>query len=255
MQYSAMTSANAKIYLERLRAGDEIDVGKFIESRGQGSQYPENLIITLHEKLISLKESLKGERYEAEASAIVHKELQASPQVFSDPDFWTWMSVKHFYHLIEWRHPANKEGKFNLKNFGVGGISDNFLYRMWVRADIALDEKHESGDPYFYAKKDGGQDFYVSFIVRRRYANIRNVGQAFIKFYFETYKDIATKKLLTKADGNQQLYRLLGKSIQRLGANILFECMNFDQACNIIKQEAEKLIEQSKILEQAITND
>ena len=233
MRYFSMTAYKAQDFIESIRREESVDVNNFVDSKGCGENYPNESIDLLKNLLNKLKEKVSDETFEAHASEIVHKNLFFDSQAFSDPDFWIWLSVDKFYDLIKWRHPESKEGKFNLKNFGIGSTSDNFLYRMWARADIAYDETEKTQDPYYLARKEG-QDFYLSFIVRRRYANIRTVAQAFIRFYFVTHSEIAKKKISIDSNQPQQLYRLLGKSIQRLGANILFECMDFDQISNII---------------------
>jgi hypothetical protein len=245
-----MTPTNANIFvtnelIEDLLIKQEFDIQNFITERGSGKPYPEDCIKDLVSQLEKLKNKLAGEKFEAAATELVHKTLLFDQQAFSDPGFWRWMTISYFYNLTIWRHPSSPKedgtSNFNVKNFGIGATTENFLYRIWVRADVAKDDKLD--DPYFLAKKEG-YDIFMSFIVRRKFANVSNVAKAFLSFCFDTDSERSSKKL--NIDGKTQtLYRFLGKSIQRLGANIFFECMDYDQIKQIITNEADKLIQQS----------
>ena len=249
-----MSATNAEIYVRNsLNLSEDpsiepLNIDDFVTFAGSGKSYPEESIKDLVSQLDQLKNQFSGEKFEAKATELVHKALLFDQQIFSDPSFWRWLTIKHFYNLTIWRHPLTKKkdgtlAKFNVKNFGIGATSENFLYRMWIRADVAKDET--LSDPYFLSKKEG-YDIFMSFIVRRKFANVSNVSKAFLTFCFDSDVERSSKKI--EIDGKSQaLYRFLGKAIQRLGANIFFECMEYSQIKNIITNEADKLVKQSSI--------
>ena len=70
-------------------------------------------------------------RFDSAASRIVHQSMLLHPAL-ADAEFWIWLTVTHFKTLIQWRYGEGAD----LKNYGIGGSTENFLYRLWLRGDI-----------------------------------------------------------------------------------------------------------------------
>jgi hypothetical protein len=140
------------------------------------------------------------------------------------------LAVTHFGDLIEWRY-GNKEGGSDLKNYGIGAPIENFLYRLWLRAEIAYD--HGAPDPYHLVGL-GDVDFWRSHIFRQSYSCARQFARALVKFQFPgAPEDRARLKI--------KQIRELAKRLSAARTNLLVEIMDPDRAARFIEGEWSKL--------------
>src|SRR6185312_5879467 len=107
-----------------------------------------------------------------------------------DADFWLWLSIAHFGEIVEWRY-GNPEHGTTIANYGIGTRSENLLYRLWLRADLVLDE--QSKDKYHLCRR-GQIDFYRSHLFRQGYANVKNFARALLRFQYP-HSDAAAPNL------------------------------------------------------------
>ena len=117
---------------------------------------------------------LTDKEFEIAAGIVLHRRLPSHPAL-ADPEFWTWFAIQGL-DLIEWRY-----GGLHPKNFGIGSSRENFMYRLWLRADVGYDATEE--DAYARARF-GDIDFWRSHIFRQSYADARSFARAFIEFQF-----------------------------------------------------------------------
>lgn len=134
--------------------------------------------------------------------------------------------VQYYGHVNE---PASKDT--GLPNYGIGARSENLLYRLWLRADLVLDE--QSGDRYHLAKR-GQIDFYRSHLFRQGYANARNFARALLRFQYPS-DDAAAPRL--KVDDIRELV----KRLRRLRANLFLEILDEKECRKVIEDEAGRL--------------
>ena len=91
------------------------------------------------------------DRIEGRLSELLHKGLKASrmpDDALDDKDFWQYLVMKYFWWLVVWRHHTAQPEKY--KQFKEGGKYLRYLNhekhevsvlaRMYIRADLALDE-------------------------------------------------------------------------------------------------------------------
>jgi hypothetical protein len=170
---------------------------------------------------------VKGGAFEAAAGPAIHAILPQEHPALADPEFWVWLTLTHGIDVVDWRYP----GKRNLKNFGVGGAGENFLYRLWLRAEIV----HCPGakDEYELARV-GDIDFWRSHIFRQGYGEVRPFASALVEFQFPATK--GRKARLKIAD-----IRTLAKQLKRARSNLMFEVMSESRAAKFIESEWERL--------------
>lgn len=174
-----------------------------------------------------------GRRFEALAAVAVHKAMPPHHPAYSDSGFWIWLSVTHFGDLIEWRY-GDKDGGSDLKNYGIAAPIENFLYRLWLRAEIAYDDRTPD-DPYHLVGL-GDVDFWRSHVFRQSYSCARQFARALVKFQFPGGPD-------DKARLKIKQIRELAKRLSAARTNLLVEIMDPDRAFRFIEGEWSKLAE------------
>ena len=174
---------------------------------------------------------VKGGAFESMAAPAIHALLPADHPALADPEFWVWLTLTHCLHIVDWRYP----GKRNLKNFGVGGAGENFLYRLWLRAEIAYSPGAK--DEYELSRV-GDVDFWRSHIFRQGYGEVRAFARALVEFQFPAKKG-------RKAHLRIDEIRLLAKRLKRARTNLMFEIMSESRAAQFIESEWERLATES----------
>lgn len=235
MRYPTMTAGDANLYLAARRGGVTMDGESLVKVKGAGSDLDQSFVTGLREALGALRagwpDGLKNDRerniFEGKASRLVHGIVPAESEFLCDSEFWTWLSVIHFPELVEWRY-GNPEGGTKLANYGIGSRAENLLFRLWLRAEIVLDESAK--DRYHLA--DAGQiDFYRSHLFRQGYANARNFARALLRFQYPN-ADVAAPKLKTDQ------IRHLVKRLCRMRSNLLLEILPEEECRAVIEAEA-----------------
>jgi hypothetical protein len=235
-QYKTLSSQHAFELIENFLKEQKVDVEKYEKIKGEGVPYDEEEFIHLQE--IIRKEMAKkskkpssNERSSVEFSTAkwLHQILSYDKNAFSDVEFWLWLSIKYFRDFIKWR--AGGTPTIKIANFGINSstsvsITENVLYRMWVRANIGYNE--ELNDPYKNITPTKTYDFWQSFIVRRDFANIECISKAFINKLFE-------------AKLNTNEYREIGKWLTGIQSNLLFNSLTDEQAENLLKNKIEEI--------------
>lgn len=238
MRYPALKSEYALETLEALRQGLPVDERRVLVLRGSGNDI-EQVIPTITETLNEIRskypDQLRGKRdpagsaFEAEACVELHKLLPFDAQMLGDHEWWTWMTVFHFRTLVDWRYPPLAAAA----NFGIGNRSENLLYRMWLRADVAYDAAR--GDKYELARR-GDQDFWRSHVFRQGYGRCRSLVRALIRYQFPD-----------GSNGNPTLQtdaiRELAKRLRRLHPNLIFEYLDEETAYKLVADEAKHAME------------
>jgi len=237
MRYYSLEIDDARRFLE----GTAPSVSPLV--KGNGHQLPIEPIQSCAAELLAELNKLapngelsgkEGGRFEKNAVPRIHGVLssltEADRRPLYDEGFWRWLAVCCFSEVIARRHPA-RDGRRNLANYGIGSLTDNFVYRVWLRGEIGFDPVRYPNDPYRLAKL-GDQDFWRSHIFRQSYAMPRTFARAFIRFQFE--KDEGGRL------ANERV-RELAKRLRRLYANVAFELLDEDEALALIEEESRKL--------------
>ena len=188
MRYPTITASDANTHLTAKRGGIAIDVESLTRIKGVGPELDQAFVTALRNSLDLLRaewpEGLKNDKernfFEAKASRLVHSLVPSNSELVCDPEFWIWLVVAHLPDLVEWRYGSPEAGT-KLANYGLGSRTENLLYRLWLRAELVLDETFEDR----YHLSDAGQiDFYRSHLFRQGYANARNFSRALLRFQY-----------------------------------------------------------------------
>lgn len=235
MRYLTLTTGDANTYLASRRGETPIEIESLVRSKGQGADFDSSFITTLQTAMSALRnaapDGLKNDKqrnlFEAKAARLVHTLVPNDAEMISDPEFWIWLAAGHFSEIVEWRYD-NPEGGTKLANYGIGSRTENLLYRIWLRAELMLDET--AADRYHLV--DAGQiDFYRSHLFRQGYANARNFARALIKFQYPN-ADLTSPKLKILE------IRELVKRLRRLRSNLFIEILPEEDCRAVIEAEA-----------------
>lgn len=239
MKYPTLPSSDAKKILQAKIAGESVDEQRFVSIKGEGQEFDDSFIGLMRKDLQKILAELPqvlgrgdegGPKFEAKASSIVHRRIQLGADIVSDPEFWIWLAVLHFRELVEWRY-GNKESGADQKNYGIGAAGENFLFRLWLRAELALDQR--AADKYHLAAR-GDVDFWRSHLFRQGYANVRTFARALIRFQ---YPDANPEKPRLKISA----IRELAKRLSRLRTNTFFELLDEQGCTKVIAAEAARV--------------
>jgi len=237
MRYPILTTTDASVFFIGKRAGAPVELERLVKTRGDGPDLHQEFVNDLIADLAALKsrfpDGLKSAKsanaFEAQGARVIHSRVNVGEEIIADPDFWLWLGVVHFSEIIEWRYGAPAGGT-NVANYGVGARSENLLYRLWLRAELVLDD--EAADRYHLC--DHGQvDFYRSHLFRQGYANARNFARALLKFQYPD-KAEATRPFL-KIDQIRELV----KRLRRVRSNLFMEILEESECRKVIEGEVE----------------
>ncbi|WP_326914464.1 hypothetical protein [Sphingopyxis chilensis] len=167
-----------------------------------------------------------GSYFEVVAGPEIHAVLPDHPAL-ADPEFWIWLALVPCASIVRWRYG---EGN-NTRNFGLGGPGENFMYRLWLRAEIGYFE--ESDDVYALARV-GDIDFWRSHVFRQGYGDVRHFVRALVRYQFPA--DNGGKPRLKTVE-----IRELAKRLKRARSNLMFELMTMERASQFIESEWETL--------------
>lgn len=240
MRYPILTTADATAYLASKRSGAPLDLDPMVKTRGDGPELPQDFVVDLVADMAAIKarfpEGMKSQKnanaFEAQAARAIHQRVTADPAILADADFWLWLAVVHFWDIVEWRY-GNPEGGTGLANYGVGARTENLLYRLWLRAELVLDE--QASDRYHLC--DRGQiDFYRSHLFRQGYANARGFARALLKYQYRDTKDVAQPHLKVGQ------IRELVKRLRRMRSNLFMEILDEAECHKVIEEEAGRVL-------------
>jgi len=236
MRYPILTMADASAYLASKRSGTFFDLERSVRSRGEGPDLVQHFVTELACELSVIKsrfpEGLNNHQdanaFEAQAAKAIHQIVRAETSILADADFWLWLAVAHFSDVVEWRYGSPTSGA-SLPNYGIGARNENLLYRLWLRAELVLDEKAQ--DPYHLCER-GQIDFYRSHLFRQGYANARSFAKALLKFQYRDEHNAAHPHLKVVE------IRDLVKRLRRMRSNLFMEILDEAECRSVIEEEA-----------------
>lgn len=235
MRYPTMTAGEASMYVAAKRAGNSVDADIAVKMKGSVPEIDQSFVADLRAGLGNLRKSwpegLKNDKernvFEGRAARLIHCILPPEPTLLGDPDFWIWLAVVCLPDVVEWRYGSKSDGT-KLANYGIGSRTENLLYRLWLRAELVLDESNKD----LYHLADAGQiDFYRSHLFRQGYANARTFARALLRFQYP-YSDLAAPKLKILQ------IRDLVKRLRRMRANLFLEILPEEECRAVIEAEA-----------------
>jgi len=234
MRYPVLSSPDANAYLLARRGGNAVEVESFTKVRGEGADLDQTFIGELREELGALLGSFivklgvkDANRFEAAATRAVHSSIPRHSEILADPDFWIWLAVVHFADLVEWRY-GNPEGGTRVANYGVAARGENLLFRLWLRAELVLDE---SAEDCYHLARAGQIEFWRSHMFRQGYANVGNFARALLRYQYPGDDPIAPKLSIKEI-------RELAKRLCRLRSNLFIEILEEHECRRVIENEA-----------------
>lgn len=235
MQYPTLTAPDAHTYLLARHSESPIPADALVRIQGDGKELEQSFVTVLRDCLAQLRsdwpKGLKNDKernvFEGKAARLVHGIVPSEPELLGDPEFWIWLAVVHFHDLVEWRY-GNPEGGTKLANYGIGSRVENLLYRLWLRAELVLDE---SADDRYHLVDAGQIDFYRSHLIRQSFANARNFARALLRFQYPN-EDMTVPRLKILE------IRDLVKRLRRLRSNLFLEILGETECLIVIESEA-----------------
>ena len=238
MPYPTLNRAEARAYFSSKEKGENpplpairfCDEGPDVDWETTGNE----LVAALHKLAEKHKDKLgdlRGAEFEAEAGALAHGFLPDHPAL-ADGEFWIWLALGHAYEIIRMRYP----GKANPKNFGIGGASENLLYRLWLRGEVAYDSGEKD---HYQLSRVGDVDFWRSHVFRQRYAEVRALCRALVRFQFPPEEGHKPRLKIDQI-------RALAKQLKRARSNMVFEVMTEGKARQFIESQWTELASQSE---------
>lgn len=234
-----------------LRVGDSVDwasiempvIPKHITKKTADIEALQKALTTLKHKfpLALSARSTEGTSFDAKAAILIHKSLQIDDFVAGRPEFWAWLSLKHFWGLVNWRHRGSKDEAIP-ENFSVTKRRHGLLERLWFRAEIG--KVPGKDDPYGYVSSATDRDFWESGIIRTSYSSCRELAQAFIRYQFQVEGGYLH---LTDPDGVRELY----KRLKRIYATVSLDLLEEEQAYELVSDLGDGLTK-SKYAKRAI---
>lgn len=240
MRYPIMKAADATTYLQAKRAGNPLDADSLVRYTGSGEEFDASFLEPLRSALTmtmaSFPDGIKSKAdpaanvFEGKAARAIHQSLTLESEVLADPEFWIWLAVVQFPEVVEWRYRYGKEDSLaQLANYGVASRTENLLYRLWLRAELVLDE--EATDRY-HLVESGQIDFYRSHLFRQGYANARNFARALLRYQYPKKSNPTEPKLKTLE------IRDLVKRLRRMRSNLFLEILPEEDCRAVIEAEA-----------------
>lgn len=240
MRYPIITTADATAYLASKRSGAPLDLELLVKARGDGPELTQEFVAGLVADMAAIKarfpDGMKSQKsanaFEAQAARAIHQRVNVDAGILADADFWLWLAVAHFSDIVEWRY-GSPDGGTGLANYGIGARTENLLYRLWLRAELVLDE--QAGDRYHLC--DRGQiDFYRSHLFRQGYANARSFARALLKYQYRDAKDVVQPHLKVGQ------IRELVKRLRRMRSNLFLEILDETECHQVIEEEAGRVL-------------
>lgn len=174
------------------------------------------------------------QRFEAEAAIAVHRALPRTHEALADEAFWLWLACVPLRAIVERRYRREEGGSVDPANFGLGSFAENFVYRLWLRADCVIDEAASSEEARYALVRRGQSDFWRSHVFRQRYGAARPFVRAFVR---SVYPDAAQP---SEPALPIEVVRLLAKRLRRLFSNLLVDVLDEEDAVRSIEEETRK---------------
>jgi hypothetical protein len=248
MRYPVVKASDALLYLNSLRTTEPRDIDQYVLFRGEGPDVDTSFVSSLRSDLTTLrslfpdtinKRSSAGTDFERQAAAMVHTWVPAAAEVLTDPEFWLWLCASQFKDLVAWRYGTTLD-LVDRKNFGIGSAGENFMYRLWLRGEIGLDD--EARDKYHLSRR-GDIDFWRSHLFRQSYANARTFAKTLLKFQYPDEESNEPRLKIV-------VVRDLVKRIRRARVNLMTEFLDEKMSLSLINTELAALpIKETDVVE------
>ena len=229
MPYPVLTKTDAKRALIAYGSGEPFELTPITKDLGDNCDW-EEIADKLHNTLEKLKKKFPGKskkrEFEVPAGIEIHKALPDHHPATADPVFWLWLVITRFMELVKWRYGKDADKA----NFGLGSANENFLFRLWQRADIGFEPETHS----YELAELGDIDLWRSHIFRQSYAMNRSFTAALVRF--QCPDGPTGKNRLNTKD-----IRALVKHLCKAQSNLVFETLDEAESAQYIEQEWDKI--------------
>lgn len=177
--------------------------------------------------------------FEAALSVTLHQLIPWGEHT-GDKGFWRWIAFVPLRDAVVYRHGdrAKPDEMPDMKNYGIGSLTENLGFRCWIRGDIACDEAASPFSPERYAwVRVGDQDFWRSFLIRVRYSYAREMAKALLEFQHPS----GSEKRRLKAGDRDTGIRMLAKRLTRIHANVCFAALTKAECLELLSELADGL--------------
>ncbi len=260
MRYRTIQTADARELVNALLGGESPSTDGRERWAGSGAEFDEERLAELARSLVDLKSEVSEQRpgapqaafrdFDARATVLVHRAIPRDADLLGDFDFWAWLALTRNAEVVLWRFPPKRPtegGEWNLApvlhNFGIGASarrrSENYLYKLWLRAELALRDDG-LGDPYRFARR-GDVDFWTSHVHRQGYSAYRDLAGALIRFQYPDELEGEPRLFPGQESEDKRGIRTLAKRIKRLQANVEFGFLAPEELDALVVEQARGL--------------
>jgi hypothetical protein len=206
---------------------------------GAGDQFDESSLKTIAAKIRRIqaegaKVGKPPEEIDARCFDLLHESLPRDELLLADMGFWARFAIVELADVINARFPGRK-GKTNLDNFGLGSRKECWPYKLWVRGELAFDEKAK--DKYALGRF-GGVDVWTSHVHRQNFMSIRPMFRSVLEFQYPS--DLKGRPLLYEGEedpkkGGVQGFRTLIKRLRENWASVEYTCLSQSEAAGLVR--------------------
>ncbi len=186
-RYPTLSRNKTILFLARLRDGEDVSEEIVIKREwvGSGDDLAHALLDGCREELKSTWElqhtkpmyKRDRDRLEGMLSGPLHAALkQLDIEVLDDPGFWRYLSLAHFWWLVNWREPPGERKAERYLGYVDGSHpTECVLLRMYLRAQSVEFE----GEYSLAGSLPDAADFWRSHVVRVRTGSAPEITRAF----------------------------------------------------------------------------
>lgn len=243
----SLTEHQLLAFLEAVQNGSCPNIYDYSDSLflDESLQFNRESLVHLKNELIAIIEPVPSDWgsdhpgwaiYDANIACLLHSTLVSiPPKVSSSKGFWRFFSAL-CHEFVQRRYGYSAEDIANLNHFG-NMLKESILPRLWLRAELSIDETNK--DDCYWLTKLGLSDFWSSFVLRRVYAQSRQLVRALV-FYF--YLPGSTRfRYCDKVITAGAAVRFLGPRLRLQHALTPFELLDFEDCVALIDLLASEL--------------
>jgi hypothetical protein len=186
MRYRILSTRGADAAREALLQRQKVpDLSTYESVVGSGDAIDESILKNVANRIrkaqIELTKSKRGpEELDRACFDVLHAAIPRDELMLGDMAFWTRFAIVELADVIHHRFPG-RLGKTNLDNFGLGSRKECWPYKLWVRGELALDEKQK--DKYRLGRL-GGVEMWTSHVHRQNFMTVRQLFRSVLTFQY-----------------------------------------------------------------------
>jgi hypothetical protein len=206
---------------------------------GAGDPLDDSLLKTIATKVRRIQGEVTKlrkppEEIDARCFDLLHESIPRDEMLLADMGFWSRFAIVELANVINARFPGRK-GKINLDNFGLGSRKECWPYKLWVRGELAFDEK---GNDKYALGRFAGVEIWTSHVHRQNFMAIRPMFRSVLEFQYPS--NLKGRPLLYEGEedpkkGGVPGFRTLIKRLRENWASVEYACLSQSEAAGLVR--------------------